>query len=172
MIPVEGGGGGCGVRILRKVTRIMIEGFLRGFQFSHCGIFEGKKIWKVPVWGWYGGKGDDAVKFKYVFKGWGGVVQNNLKIGLAYTNWVVLPDKVKPKIVLLLFYLHANFPVTVTFIVSFLLITNLSYVRILSLLSLTVILLKMYVEAYKTSVKLNVKSKVVFFSRYAFFSLC
>ena len=27
----------------------------------------------------------------------------------------------------------------------------------------------MYVEAYKTSVKLNVKSKVVFFSRYAFF---
>ena len=82
---------------------------------------------------------------------------------------MVLPDKVKPKIVLLLFYLHANFPVTVTFIVSFLLITNLSYVRILSLLSLTVILLKMYVEAYKTSVKLNVKSKVVFFSRYAFF---
>ena len=27
----------------------------------------------------------------------------------------------------------------------------------------------MYVEAYKTSVKLNVESKVVFFSRYAFF---
>ena len=27
----------------------------------------------------------------------------------------------------------------------------------------------MYVEAYKTSVKLNVKSKVVFFSRYVFF---
>ena len=27
----------------------------------------------------------------------------------------------------------------------------------------------MYVEAYKTSLKLNVKSKVVFFSRYAFF---
>ena len=61
------------------------------------------------------------------------------------------------------------FQLSVTFIVSFLLITNLSYVRILLLLSLTVILLKMYVEAYKTSVKLNVKSKVKFFSRYAFF---
>ena len=61
------------------------------------------------------------------------------------------------------------FQLSVTFIVYFLLITNLSYVRILLLLSLTVILLKMYVEAYKTSVKLNVKSKVIFFSRYAFF---
>ena len=68
-----------------------------------------------------------------------------------------------------LFHLHANFPVICHFLVSFLLITNLSYVRILLLLSLTVILLKMYVEAYKTSVKLNVKSKVIFFSRYAFF---
>ena len=64
------------------------------------------------------------------------------------------------------------FQLSVTFIVYFLLITNLSYVRILLLLSLTVILLKMYVEAYKTSVKLNVKSKVVFFSRYAFFPYC
>ena len=27
----------------------------------------------------------------------------------------------------------------------------------------------MYVETYKTSVKLNVKSKVIIFSRYAFF---
>ena len=61
------------------------------------------------------------------------------------------------------------FQLSVTFIVSFLLITNLSYVRILLLLSLTVILLKMYVETYKTSVKLNVKSKVIFFSRYTFF---
>ena len=60
------------------------------------------------------------------------------------------------------------FQLSVTFIVSFLLITNLSYVRILLLLSLTVILLKMHVEAYKTSVKLNVKSKVIFFARYAF----
>ena len=31
-----------------------------------------------------GGKGDDAVRFKYVFKGWGGMVQNNLKIGVAW----------------------------------------------------------------------------------------
>ena len=61
------------------------------------------------------------------------------------------------------------FQLSVTFIVSFLLITNLSYVRILLLLSLTVILLKMYVEAYKTSVKLNVKSKVVFFLVMRFF---
>ena len=51
MIPVEGGGGGWGVRVLRKVTRIMIEGFLRGFQISHCRIFGGKKIWKVPFGG-------------------------------------------------------------------------------------------------------------------------
>ena len=61
------------------------------------------------------------------------------------------------------------FQLSVTFIVSFLLITNFSYVRILLLLSLTVILLKMYVESYKTLVELNVKSKVVFFSRYGFF---
>ena len=113
-----------------------------------------------------------AVRFKYAFKGWGGVVQNNLKIGLSYTNWVVLPDKVQPKLFCGCFIYMQIFQLSVTFIVSFLLITNLSYVRILLLLSLTVILLKMYVEAYKTSVKLNVKSKVVFFSRYAFFSLC
>ena len=55
MIPVEGGGGGWGVRVLRKVTRIMIEGFLRGFQISHCRIFGGKKIWKVPFGGGGGG---------------------------------------------------------------------------------------------------------------------
>lgn len=61
------------------------------------------------------------------------------------------------------------FQLSVPFIVSFLLITNLSYVRILLLLSLTVILLKMNVEAYKTSLKLNVKSKVIFFSLYSFF---
>lgn len=61
------------------------------------------------------------------------------------------------------------FQLSVTFIVSFLLITNLSYVRILLLLSLTVILLKMYVEAYKMSVKLNVKSKVIFFLFIRFF---
>ena len=51
-----------------------------GFQIFHCGIFWGKKIWKVP----FGGAG--AVRFKYVFEGWGGVVQNNLKIGLTYTS--------------------------------------------------------------------------------------
>ena len=51
VIPVEGGGGGWGVRVLRKVTRITIEGFLRGFQISHCRIFGGKKIWKVPFLG-------------------------------------------------------------------------------------------------------------------------
>ena len=80
MIPVEGGGGGWGVRVLRKVTRIMIEGFLRGFQ-----IFGGKKIRKVPfLGGGGGGEGSDAVRFKYVFKGWGGMVQNNLKIGFAW----------------------------------------------------------------------------------------
>ena len=45
------------------------------------------------------------------------------------------------------------FQLSVTFIVSFLLITNLSYVRILLLLSLTVIILKIF----------------FFFSRYAFF---
>ena len=85
MIPVEGGGGGWGVRVLRKVTRIMIEGFLRGFQISHCRIFGGKKIWKVPFFGGGGvGEGSDAVRFTYVVKGWGGMVQNNLKIGFAW----------------------------------------------------------------------------------------
>ena len=86
MIPVEGGGGGCGVRVLRKVTRIMIEGFLGGFPIFPCRIFGGKKIWKVPFLGRRLGVGGDAVRFKYVFKGWGGVVQNNRKIGLAYTS--------------------------------------------------------------------------------------
>ena len=57
MIPVEGGGGGCGVRVLRKVTKIMIEGFLRRFQISHCGIFEGKKIEKFRFGGGMGGRG-------------------------------------------------------------------------------------------------------------------
>ena len=56
MIPVEGGGGG-GVRVLRKVTRIMIEGFLGEFQIFHCRIFGGKKIWKVPFLGGGGGRG-------------------------------------------------------------------------------------------------------------------
>ena len=31
-----------------------------------------------------GGEGSDAVRFKYVFKGWGGMAQNNLKIGFAW----------------------------------------------------------------------------------------
>ena len=48
-----------GVRVLRKVTRIMIEGFLRGFQISHCRIFGGKKIWKVPFFGGGGGGGGE-----------------------------------------------------------------------------------------------------------------
>ena len=92
------------------------------------------------------------MRFEYVFKGWGGVVQNNLKIG----------------------YLHADIPVICHFYCFFpiLIITNLSYVRILLLLSLTVILLKMYVEAHKTSMKLNVKSKVAFFPRYCAFFPC
>ena len=71
----------------------MIEGFMGGFQIFHSGIFWGKKIWKVPF-----GGGGGAVRFKYVFEGWEGVVQNNLKIGLTYTSWVVLPDKVQPKL--------------------------------------------------------------------------
>ena len=50
VIPVEAGGGG-GVRVLQKVTKIMIEGFLGEFQIFHCRIFGGKKIWKVPFWG-------------------------------------------------------------------------------------------------------------------------
>ena len=61
------------------------------------------------------------------------------------------------------------FQLSVTFIVSFLLITKLSYVRILLLLSLTVILLKMYVELIQnvSEIKRQVKSNI--FSRYAFF---
>ena len=55
MIPVEGGGGG-GVRVLRKVTKIMIEGFLGEFQIFHCRIFGDKKIWKVPFGGGGGGE--------------------------------------------------------------------------------------------------------------------
>ena len=70
MIPVEGGGGGWGVRVLRKVTRIMIEGFLRGFQISHCRIFGGKKIWKVPFGGG-GGGGAEAGGFTAVLRGGG-----------------------------------------------------------------------------------------------------
>ena len=50
VIPVEGRGGG-GVRVLRKVTRIVIEGFLGEFQIFLCRIFGGKKIWKVPFGG-------------------------------------------------------------------------------------------------------------------------
>ena len=59
------------------------------------------------------------------------------------------------------------FQLSVTFIVSFLLITNLSYVRILLLLSLMVILLKMYVELIQnvSEIKRQVKSNI-------FFSLC
>ena len=56
VIPVEGRGGG-GVRVLRKVTRIVIEGFLGEFQIFHCRIFGGKKIWKVPFLG--GGRGGE-----------------------------------------------------------------------------------------------------------------
>ena len=55
MIPVEGGGGACGVRVLRKVTKIMIEGFLGEFQIFHYRIFGDKKIWKVPFFGGGGG---------------------------------------------------------------------------------------------------------------------
>ena len=65
-----------------KLLRIMIEGFLGGFQIFHCRIFWGKKIWKVPFL--VGGGGGDSVRFKYIFKGWGGVAQNNLKIGVAW----------------------------------------------------------------------------------------
>ena len=56
------------------------------------------------------------------------------------------------------------FQLSVTFIVSFLLITNLSYVRILLLLSLTVILLKMYVELIQnvSEIKRQVKSNIFF----------
>ena len=65
----------------------MIEGFMGGFQIFHCGILRVKKIWKVPFGGGGGGGGGGgAVRFKYVFEGWAGVVQNNLKIGLTYTN--------------------------------------------------------------------------------------
>ena len=81
---------------------------------------------------------------------------------LAYTNWVVLPDKVQPKLFCGCFIYMQIFQLSVTFIVSFLLISNSSYVRILWLLPLTVVLLKMYVEAYKTS------SQKLYF----FFSLC
>ena len=58
------------MRVLRKVTRIVIEVFWGEFQIFLCRIFGGKKIWKVPFGG--GGEGSDAVRFKYVFKGWGG----------------------------------------------------------------------------------------------------
>ena len=34
----------------------MIEGFMGGFQIFHCGIFGGRKIWKVPF-----GEGGGAV---------------------------------------------------------------------------------------------------------------
>ena len=62
------------------------------------------------------------------------------------------------------------FQLSVTFIVSFLLITNLSYVRILLLLSLTVILLKMYVELIQNVSEIKRQVKIFyFFSRYAFF---
>ena len=120
VIPVEGGGGGWGVRVLRKVTRIMIEGFLRGFQISHCRIFGGKKIWKVPFAG--GGGGEERCCEIYVrFQGVGrhGSKQSEnwfCMAPLAYTTWVSTTQIVLP-----LFYLHANFPViSVTFIVSFL----------------------------------------------------
>ena len=84
MIPV--GGGGEGVRVLRKITRNIIEGFMGGFQIFHCGIFGGKKIWKVPllVGGGGGVGGCDFIKFLGA-----GRIQNNLKIGvapLAYTT--------------------------------------------------------------------------------------
>ena len=58
----------------------MIDGFMGGFQIFHCGIFGGKKMWKVP----FLGEGGGAVRFNYVFKGCGGVIQNNLKIGVAW----------------------------------------------------------------------------------------
>ena len=132
VIPVEAGGGG-GVRVLRKVTKIMIEGFWGEFQIFHCRIFGGKKIWKVPFWG--GGEGSDAVRFKYVFKGWGGMVQNNLKIGFAWHLSRIPLEKVQPRLFCSCFIYMQIFQLSVTFIASFLLITNLSYVRILLLLS-------------------------------------
>ena len=64
-----------------KLLRIMIEGFMGGFQI-YCGIFWGKKIWKVPFLGEGGGRCREI--FKYVFEGCGGVVQNNLKISIAW----------------------------------------------------------------------------------------
>ena len=36
----------------------MIEGFIGGFQIFHCGIFGGKKIWKVLFGGGGAGPGD------------------------------------------------------------------------------------------------------------------
>ena len=58
-----------------------IFGEISNFPLQNClGV---RKFGKFLFWG---GGGGYAVRFKYVFKGWGGVVQNNLKIGLAYTN--------------------------------------------------------------------------------------
>lgn len=75
-----------------KLLRIMIEGFMGGFQIFHCGIFWGKKIWKV----FFGGEGGGAVRCKYVFKGCGGVVQNNLKTGVAWHSQVCHLSKYNP----------------------------------------------------------------------------
>ena len=46
-----------------KLLRIMIEGFMGGFQI-YCGIFWAKKIWKVPFLGEGGG---GAVRFLSTF---------------------------------------------------------------------------------------------------------
>ena len=117
--PSGGRGRGCWVRVLRKVTRIMIEGFLRGFQISHCGIFEGKKIWKVPFlgvgWGGGGGRGTMPWDLRTFLRGGEAWLKTIWKLVLRGTScvyhlelqWVVLSDKVQPR----LSYLHANFPV-------------------------------------------------------------
>ena len=85
--------------------------------------------------GWrYSGKGDDAVRFKYVFKGWGGgawfktiwklVLHGTSRVYHLELQWVVLPDKVQPRLFCGCFTYMQIFQLSLTFIFSFQLISN------------------------------------------------
>jgi len=114
------------VRVLRKVTRIMIEGFMEEFQIFHCGILVGKKIWKVAFWGWGGERGAMPCDSSMLVGRRGSKQSENwcCLAPLAYTTSVVLPDKVQPSLFCGCFIYMQIFQLSVTFIVSFLLISN------------------------------------------------
>ena len=111
----------------------MIEGFLRGFQISHCGIFEGKKIWNFFLWGGgMGGRGTMPWDLSTFLRGGEAWFKTIWKLVLHGTScvyhfelqWVVLPDKVKPRLFCGCFTYMQISQLSVTFIFFFQLISN------------------------------------------------